>query len=81
MTDGPLIVPVLLANGSLHCPTVSSDVLAKDLIDTLTVHEEVKSSVLEGLHDAGWALQHVRRHPNGHKWEEAELEALGDGEH
>jgi diaphanous 1 len=82
MADGPLIVPVLLANGSLHYPTVSPDTLAQDLIDTLIVHDEVTSGVLGDLHGtAGWALQRVRKHSNGHKWEEAELEALGDGEH
>jgi len=81
MTDGPLIVPVLLANESLYYPTVSPGALAQDLIDALTVHEEVTASILGDLDDAGWALQHVRRHPNGRKWEEAELEALGDGEH
>ncbi|OJA15980.1 hypothetical protein AZE42_09795, partial [Rhizopogon vesiculosus] len=79
MADGQLIVPILLANGSLHCPTVSPDALAQDLIDTLTVHEEVTSSILGDLNDTGWALQRVRRQPNGRKWEEAELEALGDG--
>lgn len=81
MANDPLIVPVLLANGYLHCPTVSSDALAKDLIATLTIHKEVTSGVVGDLHDTGWALQRVRRYPNGRKWEEAELEAIGDGEH
>ncbi|KAG1735399.1 armadillo-type protein [Suillus lakei] len=80
MADGSLIVPILLANGSLHHPSVSSEALAQDLIEVLTVQEEVISSVLGELHrDTGWALQHVCSQPNGRKWEEAELEALGDG--
>jgi len=80
MADDSLIVPVLLANGSLHHPSVSSDALAQDLIGVLTAQEEVISSVLGELQDASWALQHIHRQPNGRKWEEAELEALGDGE-
>lgn len=80
MADDSLIVPVLLANGSLHHPSVSSNALAQDVIGVLTDQEEVISSVLGELQDAGWALQHVRSEPNGRKWEEAELEALGDGE-
>ncbi|KAG1763151.1 armadillo-type protein [Suillus occidentalis] len=79
MADDSLIVPVLLANGSLHHPSVSSNALAQDLIGVLTDQEEVVSSVLGELQDTGWALQHVRSEPNGRKWEEAELEALGDG--
>ncbi|KAG2105125.1 armadillo-type protein [Suillus discolor] len=79
MADDSLIVPVLLANGSLHHPSVASDALAQDIIGVLTTQEEVISSILGELQDTGWALQHVCSQPNGRKWEEAELEALGDG--
>ncbi|KAG1806317.1 armadillo-type protein [Suillus plorans] len=79
MADDSLLVPVLLANGSLHHPSVSSNALAQDIIGVLTAQEEVLSSVLGELQDTGWALQHVCSQPNGRKWEEAELEALGDG--
>lgn len=79
MADDPLIVPVLLANRSLRHPSVSSDALAQDLIEVLTAQQEVRFSVLGELQDAGWALQHVHNQPNGRKWEEAELKALGDG--
>jgi diaphanous 1 len=75
----PLIVPVLLLDGSLQYPSISADTTAQDLIETLMQLDEVKCTVLDVLGPSVWALQRVRKEKPGRSWDETELAALGDG--
>lgn len=79
MADGPLIVPTLLASGTLHFATIQSTGTTQDVIDSLLLQQEVASEILGDLEQYGWALQRVRKEPNGRQWEEEELEELGNG--
>ena len=79
MADSSLIVPTLVPSGSLHFAAVRRDAVAKDIIDALSGLEELRSEVLGDLKDSGWSVQRLRKERNGRLWEEAELEALGDG--
>lgn len=74
----PLIVPVLLLDGSLQYPSISADTTAQVLIETLTQLDEVKCTVLD-VPPSAWALQRVRKEKPGRSWDETELAALGDG--
>jgi diaphanous 1 len=79
MPDEPLIVPVLLPNGSLHFSTVQQASTVQDVLDALTRIKEVQEEVLGDLRCDAWALQRIRLETHGRTWEEEELEALGDG--
>ncbi|KIK96072.1 hypothetical protein PAXRUDRAFT_32637 [Paxillus rubicundulus Ve08.2h10] len=78
-TGDSLVVPMLLLDGSLQYPSVSLDATAQDLIEILVRLEEVKSTVLGDIAPSAWAIQRVRKEEPGHRWEESELVALGDG--
>ncbi|KAF7302007.1 Formin-like protein 6 [Mycena indigotica] len=75
----PLIVPTLLPTGNLHFATVEANATAQHVLNDLITNEHVKSEILGDLDDRGWALQSIRDEQLGRRWEEAELEALGDG--
>jgi diaphanous 1 len=79
MPDDTLIVPTVLSSGSLQFASVQQDGTVGDVIDSLTVLDEVKSDILGDLPPLGWAIQLVRKEPPGRQWEEDELESLGDG--
>ncbi|KAG6861568.1 hypothetical protein C0995_014864 [Termitomyces sp. Mi166 len=79
MPTHSLVVPTILVTGSLHFAEVFEDSIAEDVINVLIVLDDVKNEVLADLEDYGWALQRIRVEPSGRVWEEAELEALGDG--
>ena len=75
-----LIVPVVLTTGSLRFAEVQEDATAQDVLNCLVASDEVRTEVIGDLDDQGWALQKIRAEQNGRKWDEAELEALGDGQ-
>ena len=79
MPPNPLVVPTILVTGSLHFAEVQEDSTANDVIRALISAGTIKDEVLGDLDEAGWALQRIRSEPAGRSWEEAELEALGDG--
>ncbi|EMD40584.1 hypothetical protein CERSUDRAFT_102967 [Gelatoporia subvermispora B] len=79
MPDDVLIVPVASPNGAVHFATVNSDATIQDVLDTLILTPAATSDVLHGLEEYGWALQRIRREHPGRQWEEADLEALGNG--
>jgi hypothetical protein len=80
MPTGSLIVPTVLTTGSLHFAEVQQNATAQDVIDALAT-DSVKLEVLGDLEDHGWALQTIRAEQSGRPWEEAELEALDDGQY
>ncbi|KAH7887382.1 hypothetical protein F5I97DRAFT_822608 [Phlebopus sp. FC_14] len=77
--EDSLTVPVLLLDGSLRHPFISPETTAQDLIESLVKLDVVSSTAVDGIPLSSWALQRVRREKTGRKWEEADLEALGDG--
>ncbi|CDO73783.1 hypothetical protein BN946_scf185015.g111 [Trametes cinnabarina] len=79
MSADPLIVPTIVPSGSLHFATIAADGTIQDVIDILVADTEVTAEVLGDLDPYGWAMQRIRREPNGRQWEEDELEALGNG--
>ncbi|KAJ7167544.1 armadillo-type protein [Mycena filopes] len=79
MPPVPLLVPTVLLTGSIKFAQVHESATAKDVIDALLVQDGVKAEMLGDLQDQGWALQTIRAEHPGRTWEEAELEALGDG--
>lgn len=79
LPDSPM-VPVLLLDGSLQYPPISTDTTAQDLIETLIQLDEVKCTVID-VTPSDWALQRVRKEKPGRLWDEIELAALSDGEH
>lgn len=80
MPDNSLIVPTILTTGSLHFARIRSDGTVQDVLDSLVTLDEVKSDILAGLEDTGWALQRIRREESGRSWEVGELDAIGDGQ-
>lgn len=74
-----LIVPTILPNANVHFATVSNDGTAQDVINALLAVGEVQSEILGDLQEHGWALQVVKTAHEGRRWEEDELNALGDG--
>ena len=80
MPESSLVVPVVVPTGSLHFATIKPDGTVQDVIDVLLVQPEVTSEVLGDLDDAGWALQKIRIENSGRRWEEEDLERLGDGQ-
>ncbi|KAJ3796793.1 armadillo-type protein [Lentinula aff. detonsa] len=80
MTGQPLlIVPVVLVNGDLQFAEVGHDATAQDVLNKLLETSDVKNDILGDLEDQGWALQRLRLERKGRRWEEQELETLGDG--
>ena len=80
MPEVALIVPTVLTNGTLHFAEVASNSTAQDVINALIALDDVKRDALGDLEDRGWALQRIRKEQAGRRWEEHELEALGDGQ-
>ncbi|KIK67748.1 hypothetical protein GYMLUDRAFT_68769 [Collybiopsis luxurians FD-317 M1] len=77
-----LLVPVLLVNEDLECgwTEVGHEATAQDVLNKLLAETpNAKRDILGDLEDQGWALQKLRREEKGRKWEEKELEQLGDG--
>ena len=79
MPESSLIVPVVVPTGSLHFATIHPDGTASHVIDALLAQPDVASEILDGLDDAGWALQKIRIEKSGRQWEEEDLEKLNDG--
>lgn len=79
MADDTIVVSVLLLDGSTLHLSVSRDATSQNLVDILTNQEEVKATALPDLPRSLWALQRVRREKSGRLWEQAALDALGDG--
>ena len=79
MVDTSLIVPTDLINGALHFAEVLSNSTVQDVIDALVAMDNVKRDILGDLEDYGWALQLIRREHAGRRWEEHELNCLGNG--
>jgi diaphanous 1 len=77
--DDSILVPVLLASGSLHFATVGRSGTAQSVVDALAGLPEVRAEILGELACDAWALQRIRTEPSGRTWEEDELQALGDG--
>lgn len=80
MSADPLIVPTIVPGGSLHFATIPANGTVQDVLDTLLADADAVAEVLGSLEPYGWAVQRIRREPNGRQWEEDELEALGNGE-
>lgn len=80
-----LIVPIILVTGDLQFAEVKHDATVQDVLDVLSAIPGLKKDILGDL-DAGqneqtrWALQKLRSEQKGRRWEEEELEGLGDGE-
>ncbi|KAI0307002.1 hypothetical protein B0F90DRAFT_1807716 [Multifurca ochricompacta] len=66
MPDDILIVPIVLPSGSLHFVSLRQDGTVSDVINSLSVLDEVKSDL-------------IRKESPGRQWEEDELRSLGDG--
>jgi hypothetical protein len=81
MPTSSLIVPTIFPTGSLRFAEVQQNATAKDVIEALIALDGVKSEILGDLADQGWALQTIRAERPGRPWEDAELEALGDGQY
>jgi diaphanous 1 len=79
MPEVPLIVPTLLSSGSLRFAEVRSDGTVQDIIDALTNLQDVRLEILGELEEHAWALQRIRVERTGRKWEDEELELLGNG--
>ncbi|KAJ7490265.1 armadillo-type protein [Mycena galericulata] len=85
MPPNILLVPINLLRTdpaeppSFRLAEVDQNASAQDVIDALIALDGVKSEILGDLEDQGWALQKIRAEQSGRPWEEAELEALGDG--
>ncbi|KAJ6515515.1 hypothetical protein C8R45DRAFT_809608 [Mycena sanguinolenta] len=79
MPTNSLIVPTILPTGSLRFAEVQQNATTEDVIEALIAIDGVKTEMLGDLADQGWALQTIRGEQSGRPWEEAELEALGDG--
>lgn len=75
----PLIVPIILVNGDLQFVEVDHGATVQDVLNELLETSDVKNNILGDLEDQGWALQRLRFERKGRRWEEEELEALGDG--
>lgn len=80
----PLVVPIILANGSLHFAEIRPAGTAQDVVDALLASSDARGEMLAGMQEDearkfGWALQRIRVERNGRTWEEDELEGLGDG--
>lgn len=77
MAAVPLIVPTLSPSGALHFAAVGREASAQDIINVLSVLDEVKEDILGDLQEEGWAVQRILkgvegRLPNG-------TNKLGDG--
>lgn len=79
MSEDSLILPTVTPSGSLHFATVQSSGTIQDVLNALLEEQGVAAEVLGDLEPYGWALQKVRREPNGRQWEEEELEGLSNG--
>lgn len=79
MPESSLIVPVVVPTGSLHFATIHPDGTVQHVIDALLAQPEIASEILDGLDEAGWALQKIRIEKSGRQWEEEDLEKLSDG--
>lgn len=80
-----LIVPIILVTGDLQFAEVKHDATIQDVLDVLLAIPGVKKDILGDLHarqdgQIQWALQKLRSEQKGRRWEEEELEGLGDGE-
>lgn len=69
-----LIVPTLSPSGALHFAAVGHNATAQDIIEALSVLEEVTQDILGDLEDAGWAIQRIRKQPL-----EDDLRTFGNG--
>ncbi|KAJ4496810.1 formin homology 2 domain-containing protein [Lentinula lateritia] len=78
-SPSPLIVPIILVNGDLQFVEVDHGATVQDVLNELLETSDVKNNILGDLEDQGWALQRLRFERKGRRWEEEELEALGDG--
>lgn len=80
MSESSLIVPVVVPTGSLYFATIKPDGIVQDVVNVLLAQPEVTSEILDGLDGTGWALQRIRIEKSGKRWEEEDLEKLGDGQ-
>jgi len=84
-TSLSLLVPIALIDGDLQdvqFAQVGHNATVQEVLDKLLLQNpNVKKDILGDLEDQGWALQKLRSETTGRRWEEDELEALGDGEH
>ena len=65
MAAVPLLVPTLSPSGALHFATVGEQATAQDVINVLSVLDEVKEDILGDLQEAGWAIQKIFRGLDG----------------
>ncbi|KIM29475.1 hypothetical protein M408DRAFT_8151 [Serendipita vermifera MAFF 305830] len=61
MTSVPLIVPTLSPSGAIHFAAVRREATAQDIIDALSVLDEVKEDILGDLQENAWAVQRIHR--------------------
>jgi len=59
MAAVPLIVSTLSPSGALHFAAVRKEATAQDIIDALSVLDEVKEDILGDLQEEGWAIQRI----------------------
>lgn len=78
MAAQPLIVPTLSPSGALHFAAVTPNATAQDIIDALSVLEEVRDEILGDLLDSGWAIQRIRKQAAG-TTESDDGKSLGNG--
>lgn len=81
MASVPFIVPTLSPSGAIHFAAVKQNAIAQDVIDVLASLEEVKEDILGDLPELpnSWAIQRIRKEPQGRTWSEDELKSVGNG--
>lgn len=77
MAAVPLIVPTLSPSGALHFAAVRKEATAQDIIDALSVLDEVKEDILGDLQEEGWAIQRILHGLEGRLLKDSNR--LGDG--
>lgn len=73
----PLIVPTLSPSGALHFAAVRKEATAQDVIDALSVLDEIKEDILGDLQEEGWAIQRILHGLEGRLLKD--MNKLGDG--
>jgi diaphanous 1 len=79
MAAVPFIVPTLSPSGALHFAAVDQSATAQDIIDTLSVLEDVQKDILGDLPESGWAIQRICKHDPGKTWDANEVTRIGNG--
>ncbi|PVF96346.1 FH2-domain-containing protein [Serendipita vermifera] len=79
MAAVPFIVPTLSPSGALHFAAVDQSATSQDIIDALSVLDDVQKDILGDLPESGWAIQRIRKHDPGTTWDANALTQVGNG--